>query len=242
MAWGKHWEWRAFADRIPSGIRQQFETWPLKYPNGPLYARDSDEYLSFRNPEINFKFREADREDERGLKLKRLLKSTEKRIELWLEDKSDFYPYAELNASVLERIATTLGARLEVVPPGPYEREATIAIFASAEPPPKIITVDKIRQTRKLLTDGAIVTVEIAEIRSPERVFSIGIETEPLKGDPSEEDLNRTRGSVASILMTLELPRAELAVMNYVEAIGVWAKRKTIREYLSHGRPLQESA
>ena len=231
MASGRHWEWRAFGT-LSKGYRDRFSTLPLKYgPPKPEWADDTDEYLWLPGCRINVKLRKGTQE---GLKFKRLEKE-EGGLQLWYENPEELYPYKKLDASVFQKLAVALDIVLPPVPPGPFDRESTLALLDKAKPRPIVVKVNKLRQSRILDVPGSKVIVEIAKISSVEvdhaetpslrDILSTGLENDDKDkvGDASPVQMATDRAALVSAMDTLKVRNESLKVMSYLEALKVWA-------------------
>ncbi len=219
MAKGRHWEWRGFGT-ISKDFRTRFNSYALKYPDGPEWGEVKDEYLWVPGCDINVKLRSG---IEDGLKFKRL-ERTEGDIELWFENPAELYPYAELNANVLKKLADTLSITLPTIPDGPFNRERTLNLLQKANPRPKIIEVHKRRQTRVWKNSGSKVLVEIAEISLPQTILSVGLENDTdLQADASPEEIAAAKDSIVAAKDSLTINQEVLQSMSYLRALEIWA-------------------
>ena len=221
MAIGRHWEWRAFGT-ISEAFRGRFNLLSLAYPDGEPWARVTDEYLWVPGVRINVKLRKG---IEDGLKIKRL-EQRDSGLELWYEKPEELYPFAQLNATTLGALARVLSIELPAIEPGPYDREKTITLLAKARPSPRIIRVDKLRQTRKLARAELVAKVEIAEITSPEVTYSVGIENDADLGpQATDQEIASAKNSIVLAIDALNLRDEKLKTMGYLEALERWGTR-----------------
>lgn len=208
MAFGEHWEWRGFGRPVESLIRS-IRSLPLKFPQ-PQEVTDT--YLWVPGCSVNVKLRFED------LKFKRRLDARDG-FERWLEDEAENHRFP-LAPAVLEELKASLGISLRGVPAGAVDREKLEEIVKAAHPPVHFVRVEKLRWQYSWDDEGACsgqpVTVELAEIRRPETITSIGIE------HPGLEALEK-----AHRLLGLEL---QLRGISYLEAISIWAAGGTIRD------------
>jgi hypothetical protein len=119
----------------------------------------------------------------------------------------------------MEELKASLGISFSGLPAGPVGREEFEEIVEAAHPPVRVIQVEKLRWQYSW-ADGVAsaeppVTVELAEIRQPEAILSVGIE------HPGLEALEK-----AHRLLGLE---PQLRRISYLEAIAIWAAGGTIR-------------
>jgi hypothetical protein len=206
MAFGEHWEWRGFGT-LPRSLRQELESLPLKFPTA---QEITDEYLWSPSSTVNIKLRLGD------LKFKRLLESVDG-LERWMENPGENHPFP-LSRAVLSTLAAGLGVSL----PGasPLGREELLALLRRTAPPVQTVRVTKVRWQREwppVLPDGEEgVMVELAEVTSPERIFSVGLE---------HTDRGRLVQALGALRLDLHLRR-----LSYVQAISFWARGGRIGE------------
>jgi hypothetical protein len=201
MAYGRHWEWRGFG-AIPPTPRARLEALPLKFPRAQELV---DEYLWVPGAAINVKLRFS------NFKLKRLLE-TRGDCQLWLEDPQEDHPFP-VAREVVAGLARELGVSLPRLEQSSYSRDVLLELLASGSPAVRVIAVGKQRWQREWNSDPPgleeSVIVEVAEILSPERTSSVGIEHPTLEG-------------VQLACSALEIGSA-LRVSSYLEALGKWA-------------------
>ncbi|HVR74492.1 MAG TPA: hypothetical protein VMT52_09180 [Planctomycetota bacterium] len=204
MAFGKHWEWRGFGS-LPSALSDRLEALPLKFDSAQELT---DEYLWAPGLTVNVKLRLGD------LKVKRSIERSGG-LERWLEDPLENYAFP-LEDRVLDALARDLDILLPAVGRGPVTRGALLDLLRRADPPVQLVAVKKRRWQRLWGAGGAggAVTVEIAEISSPERTASVGIE-------------HAERARVEEARDALGLAEA-LNVMSYLEALPLWAAGRTL--------------
>jgi hypothetical protein len=196
----------------------------LAYPNDEPWARVTDEYLWVPGIRVNVKLRKG---IEDGLKIKRL-EQRDSGLELWYEKSEDLYPFDKLNATTLGALARVLSVDLPPIEPGPYDREKTLALLAMAHPSPRVVKVEKLRQTRKLRRAEFVAKVEIAEITHPEVTSSVGIENDTDLGpQATDREIASARGSIVLAIDALSLRDEELKVMGYLEALEQWGTAKS---------------
>lgn len=91
-----------------------------------------------------------------------------------------------------------------------------MTILLQATPTIRVITVQKQRELHVWPSnhkDG--VTVELAEIKTPEKVISIGIE-------------HRNYDKVNQALEYLQLSSSSMKVLNYVDCLKIWVEGKKL--------------
>lgn len=218
MAYGLHWEWRAFGSLTPRFAQTYLEL-PVHYQSHQV----TDDYLWIPGLEVNAKFRTG---AEDGLKFKRI-KKKEAEFEVWLEDEDELFEFP------LEREAWhTLCSMLKEVdiplpdyPSSPPSRRYTS--FLLEESGCKIVTVTKERETRVLEINGHHVLVEWAVITAPQACISIGLET--WSGNPDTDLSGRSAlQTIKQAISELELEHEPLRAMNYLEAVKLWAEGSKI--------------
>ncbi len=219
MAFGKNWEWRGFG-AIPPELRERLELLPSRYPS----RQDlTDEYLWVQGSPVNIKLRFSD------LKFKRLIER-DCGLERWLEDPAENYSFP-IGREVLLQLATDLGVSIPVMPHGAVDRSALLALLEKSTPAVRLVAVTKSRWQRKWTEGGSAgegVTVEVAQILSPEITWSVGVES-------PESDL--VRKAVEALGLEGVLRR-----LNYLEALGVWVKgHRVSAEKTSQGPGLRRS-
>jgi hypothetical protein len=204
MAFGKHWEWRGFGV-LSRALRSRVESLPLKFDR----PQDvNDEYLWVPGTTINVKVRFTD------LKFKRLLGS-EQGVERWLEDEAENLPFP-LQQPVVAKLATELGVSLPRLLKASYGQKELLELLLRAQPAVQRVVVEKKRWQREWMTPeaqasgGGPVTVELAEIFSPQAITSVALEhPEP--------------GPVVAACDELGLGN-EIKMLNYLQALSVWAR------------------
>ncbi len=221
MAYGLHWEWRGFGALDPE-VRRRIEHLPRLFP-GDLAGVDS--YYWYPGCDVNLKLR--DWEIRAGVKLKRLHDvDAGTGLQLWLEDEREDYPFP-LQPDAVHRLADALGVDVSP-PPRPMGRCTLLTLLREARPNLVVVAVQKTRSIRRWAAAGREVLVEIAEIASPERVTSVGVEDRAgLSGSASEEEMAAAKRDVTAALEGLGLPGA-LTAVSYLEAVGAWAAGGTV--------------
>ena len=200
MAFGEHWEWRAFG-RLSSAEREAIGRLPRKYATS---LKQVHEYLYVPDCAINVKLQGE------YLKFKRFL-GREGAYERWLEDRDEFYPFPVARAQV-EQLVEELGVTL----PSPltessYSRDRLLDLLENAGLGIQVLAVKKERwQYDSEDHEGRAVIVELAEIASPEVVTSVSYEAD-------------TPEALAAMLESMPRP-AGMEVCNYLEALAVWSR------------------
>ncbi len=240
MAFGKHWEWRGFG-RISDELRARIESL------APLFASDRsliDTYLWTPHSPVNVKLRLGD------LKFKHLIES-DGDLECWLEDANDIHPFP-LTAGVVSELERALSIRLVGQQQTLVGRSELAALLQNAQPPARILLVEKHRRLFSLPTSSgvpAIVTVHppptsprnLGEAKLP----PAGGGTEGGGGERSPAiveltDLVRPEHIttialehpdieiIKQALGQLGLPNSGLHPRNYLQALSVWAAGERI--------------
>ena len=205
MAYGEHWEWRAFGAVAPELRRRILALEPAS--PGPWQVEDT--YLYACHVTINVKLRSDE------LKLKRFL-AREGGLERWLEDPAEVWALplapdvAALTAAALDVAAPPLPAR-------PLDQATLLSWLGRAEPPVQPIVVRKTRHLRTLPLPGVTpdVLLELADIAAPQAIASLALE------HPAAEPIQRA-GAL------LGLNAAPLTPMNYMQALDLWASGRLI--------------
>jgi hypothetical protein len=221
MAYGLHWEWRGFGTLDPE-VRRRIEDLPRLFP-GDLAGVDS--YYWYPGCDVNLKLRDFGARA--GVKLKRLCEvDAETGLQLWLEDEREDYPFP-LRPDAVHRLASSLGVDVSP-PPRPMGRCTLFTLLQEARPDLVVVAVQKTRSIRRWTVGDREVLVEIAEIASPERVTSVGVEDGAgLVGSASEQEMAAAKLDVTAALDGLGLPGA-LTAVSYLEAVGAWATGGTV--------------
>jgi hypothetical protein len=201
MAYGEHWEWRAFG-LIPRDLYQRFLALPKALPDPWLVE---DRYLYAPGCAANVKLRAGE------LKLKRCV-ARDGDLERWLEDPAEVYPFP-LAPAVVAGLATALGITLPGRPEQPLDQAELLALLRRAAPPVQEIVVRKTRHLRTVPLPGVDpdVLLELAEISAPQAIRSVALE------HPQTDPVRR-----AGALLGLDA--ALLTPMSYLHALARWAQ------------------
>jgi hypothetical protein len=211
MAFGQHWEWRAFGE-VPQALRHRIGALPA-WRDEPWDL--VDRYLWAPGCPVNVKLREGD------LKLKRFVEARDG-LECWLEDQDEIYPFP-LAAEIVEAVEKALGTRLPHRPGSPQGRAKLLELLAQATPPVRVLDVHKRRRLHELALPGetgagrpAPVLVELARISHPQAIASVALE-HPLAEAVREAHHLLGLGSIPS-----------LHPGNYLQALAVWAQGRQL--------------
>jgi hypothetical protein len=198
MAFGRHWEWRGFGSGRESICARVVE-FPAIFPEA---QEITDRYLWVADSALNVKLRLG------RFKLKRPL-GRECGIEQWLEDPAEDFAFP-LRADVLRDVAAAFGmSETSAIPETIASDAELVALFRERV---RVVEVAKRRSQHRI--PHSDIVVEHAQIGSPERCVSIGIEHED-------------RDAVLDALKELGLP-GELRTLNYIDALTIWARGERI--------------
>jgi hypothetical protein len=219
MALGLHWEWRGFG-AVSSGFAHHFsELAPLFDPQDV-----EDVYLWVSGLEVNVKVRDI---PEEPFKFKRL-QGTDGHLEQWAQNPEDIFkfPLNEAGWNKLVEVLAKVNRTLGPYPSGEADAETTLARLKKAGA--RTITVNKLRESRLWQGPNGKVRVEWACISSPEAIISIGLET--WDEDPEGQGLpdEQAKEDILAAIKELGLNNEPLRVMNYMDAVAVWASGKKI--------------
>ncbi|MDX1636754.1 MAG: hypothetical protein R3281_02210 [Balneolaceae bacterium] len=213
MAYGEHWEWRAFG-----GLSSRFARAFLLLPGFYDGQKITDEYLWVPGMDVNVKLRKG---AESGLKFKRNVKSSEP-FEVWQEDEDELFEFP-LDEEAWNSLATIFRDS-EISLPGypaiPPNREHVTEILE--ELGCGLVTVQKLRETRKLEISSGSVLVEWATIKTPQPCCSVGLECWAEDPDIDLTD-EASLDTIREALSQLSLDEEPLQPLNYLEAVESWA-------------------
>jgi len=217
MAFGIHWEWRAFGavstdvvDKF-SSLHKQFEPQDIE-----------DLYLWIPGDKINAKFRKG---AEGGLKFKRL-KEVSGELEQWYENQDEMFefPLQRDAWETLARALTDARVTLPGYPPEPPDRARATQYLIDAGC--QTVMIRKRRTGRLWQGPSGKVKMEWACISTPQSVISIGLET--WNEEPSGDSLSdaQAQEDIVAAIEHLGLKREPLKVMNYLDALLLWARKQ----------------
>lgn len=218
MAYGKHWEWRAFG-----GISPRFAKTYLILPIHFSTQTITDEYIWIPGLDVNAKFRQG---DEEGLKFK-YPEQQEDHFEVWMEDEEHLFefPLKSEAWSFLRSMFEDTDISLPAYPSTPPDRNTTAELLEEAGC--KILSVTKERETRLLEMETGTILVEWTSITEPQPCASVGLETWSASGNKdlaSEQSLK----AISEAVPKLNLNTEPLRPMNYLEAVTQWVKGNKI--------------
>jgi hypothetical protein len=166
-----HWEWRGFGTVSPAFLAR-FEN--LSAPFGRTPQRVVDEYLWIPGVDVNLKFRQGtDWQD--GLKFKRFRRRFGE-LEKWTESMDEIFPFPLSDrAWALLLAELQIHGAVQLKPPHGADRDASLKFLQSIEPRTRLVAVVKERRFR-MWRSGGNVRLELAEIVSPRKTTSVGLE------------------------------------------------------------------
>jgi hypothetical protein len=219
MAIGLHWEWRGFG-AVTSDFIDCFCALERKFPPQDL----KDVYLWIPKLEVNAKFR---KKGEGHLKFKRI-KNKEDNLEQWHENPDEIFefPLQEVGWDTLTKMLNGVDMTLAPYPMTPPNLEVTTTYLEEARC--KTVLARKRREGRLLQGPHGKVIVEWGCIFLPQAILSIGLETweEDLEGDGLPDE--QAKEDILSAIESLKLKEEPLKVMNYMDAVAVWAASEKI--------------
>jgi hypothetical protein len=185
------WEWRVFGELVPT-LRDRIMKLPKKFEDPQELT---DRYLWSLGCSINVKLRKGD------LKVKHLIRSRND-VEEW---QAQTYPFP-LPPDVVKQLLVAFRLDLQETP---IKGETQLLDFLRRDSPAiRIVTVEK-KRWQHLWSEKDKVTVEVAEISTPEKVTSVCVE-------------NPDGTKVTRAIDDLGLRSGQLKVLNYLRAIEVW--------------------
>jgi len=208
MALTTHWEWRGFG-RVSAAFRKRFLELECIFDD-ETPRPFTDEYLWIPEVDVNLKFRTGTQTQD-GLKFKRF---HERRgdLEKWTESREEIFPFP-LCSNAWELLRREMDAAFN--PPLNADREEAVRFLKSVDPEITTFTLQKERQSRTWGHDGKV-KVEIAEVFTPKRTTTIGLEV----WDPMRRfDDSGCLGLLERALKDLRVRDEAVEVMNYLEFI-----------------------
>lgn len=220
MALGLHWEWRGFG-AVSSDFTRYFSRL------GHLFTPPDveDVYLWIRGFKVNIKVRDI---PEEPFKFKRL-QNKDRDLEQWAENPEDVFrfPLNQAGWNALAEALATVDVVLGPCPSGGADAHTTLARLRVAGV--RTVTVNKRRESGLWQGPHGKVKVERAYISSPQAITSIGLET--WDQDPKGPGLPdwKAKEDIWDAIEALGLNNEPLRVMNYVDAVAIWASGEKIR-------------
>jgi hypothetical protein len=213
------WEWRAFGGVSAAFARKYSELEPC------FELQDvEDLYLWIPGLSVNAKFRMG---AEGGLKFKRI-KDKDLDLEKWHEDKAELFDFPlEREAwETLSRMLATVGVTLANYPSETLNRDKSLQLLENAGC--EAVKVRKKREARLWKGPYGKVKVEWACISEPQSLISIGLET--WMKEPSDRTTTDDEGKkdIKAAIDDLGIVREPLRIMNYMDAVQIWASREKI--------------
>jgi len=211
MAFGTHWEWRAFGTPPLRALVAALGSERRLDPDDAGDGR-TDDYLWVPGMRGNVKLREG------SLKFKRFVEARGG-FELWTELEEDVFDFPLTDAA-----ARLVQAELPGTPPGSVAEWGTdVDRFKDAlshfRPAVRIVSVRKERITFGQAAPDDSFTVELAEILAPEPTFSIAVEGPPLA---HSRDHAAGLEKMHEIVHDLGLP-GSMRVCGYLPMLARWA-------------------
>lgn len=219
MAAGTHWEWRGFG-AVSDAFLDRYTGLKVQY--GPQEFEDL--YIWSPNLQVNIKLREG---AEGGLKIKRFV-SRDGRLQRWTEDPDDLFafPLAEPAWHALARELATANLALGAYPETPAGRDQLLEILAKAGC--KTILVSKRRDGRYWQGPDGTLLVEWTTIHKPQPIHSIGLESPDIALETAGPADEQAKAAILAAISSLGLEREPLKVMNYMDAVSLWARGAVI--------------
>jgi hypothetical protein len=219
LALGLHWEWRGFG-AVSSDFSRHFRKL------GHLFAPPDveDVYLWVRGFKVNIKVRDI---PEEPLKFKRL-RNKDGDLEQWAENPEDIFrfPLNQAGWKTLGEALATADVVLGPCPSGGADVHTTLARLRAAGV--RTVTVNKRRKSGLWQGPHGKVKVERATISSPQTITSIGLET--WDEDPEAPGIpdREAKEDIWAAIEAFGLKDEALRVMNYVDAVAIWASGEEI--------------
>lgn len=216
MAVGTHWEWRAFGTPTLVAVLRVTEALDKHFGPDDPGKHQVDEYLVTPNTEVNVKLREG------ALKFKRRLE-VQGGFELWTELDDENFPFP-LQPEAFEFLEEHMGLRVDRKMRTAGDSLATFrGVLDEFRSVVRVVPVAKHRIQYELPVDARVLLVELAEIKEPERTWSICIEGENLGA--TNDALARARDQslqrLASACEELDLPGG-MRVEGYMQWLSNW--------------------
>jgi hypothetical protein len=215
MAFGTHWEWRGFGD-VSDPFTDRYGR--LNYQYGPQELQDI--YIWIPESDLNLKVRAG---AGGGLKFKRLI-GKDGRLEQWSEEPADLFdfplqePAWQALAGELAKANLALGSYPEH-PPG---REQLLATLEKAGC--KTIPVSKQRGGRWWQGPNGRVLVEWTAIHKPQPILTISLESQDTAVEDDRLTDEQAKADILAARAALRLDSRPLQIMNYMDALSIWAQ------------------
>jgi hypothetical protein len=219
MALGTHWEWRGFGAVSGAFAR-------LYCDLEPCYGTQTveDIYLWIPGMQVNAKFRTGVQD---GLKFKRI-ENTDDDLEQWTERPDELFefPLDSQGWNTLKEVLANAGLRLPDYPlKAPDQTQSLVYL---KEVGCRAITVRKIRESKIWQRAGGRVMVEWACITAPQPCISIGLETMETENKSQNFLDDDLKNRLKNAIQDLALKKEALRIINYMDAVGIWASGKFI--------------
>lgn len=219
MALGLHWEWRGFGAVSAAFAQRYGNLEPFLEPQSI-----EDTYLWVPGISVNAKFRTG---VEGGLKLKRL-KSKDRSLEQWFENPAELFdfPLDTKSWNALQTVLAEAGLKISKDPLPVSHRSAVLRYLQKIGC--RTVNVSKQRESKMWHGSSGKIKVERARITTPQICMSIGLETMPSDTPGGSFSDDSQKALLSRAIQELGLEREPLKVMNYMDAVYVWAKGKFI--------------
>ena len=213
MALTTHWDWRGFGFVSPK-VRRRFDELDSFFDDDEEPQRFTDEYLWIPDSEINVKFRDGIGLWD-GLKFKRFHGRVGD-LEKWTEPLDEVFPFPLSKQAWMLLLAEVKAAHgKHVEPPDAADRTAALRFLRSIDSHVQTLKIVKERRS-KIWGKNRNVKVELAEILSPKRMTSVGLEIWDPRLDLTDH------GSITLLqeaIQDLKLAEEHLEVMNYLDLV-----------------------
>jgi hypothetical protein len=210
------WEWRAFGS-VSSAFACSYCNLELGFEQETL----DDLYLWIPSLSENVKIRKGD------LKFKRM-QDKDGDIEKWDEPKDELWRFPLESKAWMSLTRTLVNGHptLLAYSSAPPSRELTLHLLQDAGC--MVVRVVKKRSARLWKAPNAKVKVEWACISQPQSLLSIGLET--WTQDPPDEALtdDMAKEDIRAAIADLGIADEPVQIMNYMDAITIWASGKRI--------------
>jgi hypothetical protein len=219
MALGLHWEWRGFGAVSGAFAQRYGNLEPFLEPQSI-----EDTYLWIPGIAVNAKFRKG---VEGGLKLKRL-KGKDRSLEQWFENPAELFdfPLDTTSWSALQTVLAEAGLEIPNDPPPAANRASVLGCLQKIGC--RTVSVSKQRESKIWQGSSGKIKVEWTCITMPQICISIGLETVPSDSAGGSFSDGSQKELLHRAIQELGLKKEPLKVMNYMDAVNIWAEEKFI--------------
>ncbi len=214
MALGLHWEWRGFG-AVSGGFAQRYgHLEPYLEPQSI-----EDTYLWIPGIAVNAKFRKG---VEGGLKLKRL-QSKDRSLEQWFENPAELFdfPLDKKSWYALQTVLAEAGLEIPEDPLPATHRPSVLRYLQKIGC--RTVNVCKQRDSKIWPGSSGKIKVEWTCITMPQICISIGLETVPSDSAGGSFSDGSQKELLHRAIQELGLKKEALKVMNYMDAVNIWA-------------------